>query len=291
LDALLSILSVEDGIRSFVDLQDRLGPEFEGWMSSDSVYITGRSYINYAEQYGFFGSYGATDGQMIMTSRAGQSVVYQMDVPQHARYKLFLKLYATDGTVLSVGLDGRPPQTIQVDPTDRYHFLEVTEADLRQGRHSMVITTEAQRPVVVNMVYAVETGIVDAYAVWFDQLTSQNAFSTSQDLAGYLRSLPPANREGSVYYYSRNIYTPVLRGEMGDEIVTPTRAWYSQVALLPSSPHSIDEIEVTYLPGRTFVWSATVAYMAYMTFMGIVSLVVLSREHGFFANVKTVSDS
>jgi hypothetical protein len=52
----------------------------------------------------------------------------------------------------------------------------------------------------------------------------------------------------------------------------------------------MDEMEVTYLPGRTLVRWATIAYMAYMVALGIMSLILLSRVRGLFGNAQNVSN-
>ncbi len=277
-DVVLSLLLKEWGLLVKPDFFDLLEFEKNGWIVPPVAY---RDALNYLDEFGIYGEFGATDGVFVASSEKEDVATFKFDVPEKDTYDIYIKLHASEGARVLFEVDGRS-ERVRINSTATYKFIQIFEGELNKGRHKVSIKKLDRRPLVINLVYLIESEEFGTYVNEFRNLIRNRHILLSDEYSDIVDHLSKQSypKDVTIFFYNSDLYSNNLAFRVKDEIYTPMKAVYSgSFVILDETPNTGD-VEPIHLPEERVIRLATLTYVAYIALLwaGLALVVMRARE-------------
>ena len=137
---------------------------------------------------------------------------------------------------------------------------------MNQGRHKISIEKLDERPLVIDLVYLIESEQLRDYVNEFTDLISNNNVLLSDaysDIVDHISKLDYP-KDMTIYSYNSDLYSQNLVFRVKDELYTPMKAVYSRSLLILNETSSSGDVEPIHLPDEKVTKMVTLSYVAYI---------------------------
>jgi hypothetical protein len=259
-DVVLSLLLKEKGVYVTPNM---LLAEKQGWGTAT---VTWKSYID-RMAYGILGYYGATERKLILSNQK-LSYSFDLEIPQAAYYSVYLKVAAPKGADIAYKLGDQWEDTVSVQETvGNYRFVKLYEGNLTEGRHVVEIEKLDNKPVAINLVYAIQEDVLEHHLSEFERLTQENhneIVDGYDELADILSQLDYPKNMTLLHSYD-TVYSDLLTFQVNGNYYKPVESWYSGASLIIDGVVNEHETTHQYSGGGSIYYTITMPVLLSIT--------------------------